>query len=203
MVTPSNKRVQQPGNVTQVVDEYIGPPRQIIVDTQRNELRLHDGKRKGGWSFPNLTTLKRLFVSSDSEIGQIKFAGELRGFMTRVADRTYRLRTITAGDGIVVSDGTGEAGNPTSRVANRLASVHSNLLIDVNSAVESGTYIAGKTANAMPPALAGVANAVVTVTAGKDEEGDLFILQQAISLTTTADIVYTRRQIAGTWSAWA
>jgi hypothetical protein len=201
-----NKRVQQPRNTTQTNDQYIGPPGQLVVDTDRWEFRLHNGRRKGGFRFPNLDQLKRMFISASSELGGVTFPSESRGFMVRVADKVYRLRNIVGQDGgITVDNADGAAGNPTIKLPLRLVNqtAQLDLVTNLDAAVDSGRYITTKTANALPAGLAGIANAALDVYAGVDEGADLKILQVAISLSTGTNTIYRRRFAAGVWGAWA
>lgn len=55
------KRVQWIGHITAAADEFIGREREITVDTQAKELRLHDGATAGGHRFLALTALQQLF----------------------------------------------------------------------------------------------------------------------------------------------
>jgi len=202
MVDASNKRVQFPRNTTAVNDDYVGPPGQVTVDSQRSELRLHNGKKRGGFRIPNLDQLKQLFVRADSELGQIKFASDLLGIMVRVADKTFRLRKLIPGDGIIIDNPNGQAGDITIRTAARLSGTLT-FIDDLDAATESGQYATDRNANAMPAALAGVADGALWVIAGKNTSDEEFVIQRVISLTTSTNTVYTRRKAAGVWGSWA
>jgi hypothetical protein len=201
MVTPIDKKVQQPGDITAIQDAYTGPARQLTVDTQRNELRLHDGRRKGGWRLPNLEQLKRLFMSVDHDLGQVKFASDLRGFMARTAKGTYRLRTLKGEGGVLVDNGNGAA-DPVIRLSGRLSAKVESQIADYNQALESGNYVANPTADNKPAGL-GAQSGALTVFAGVTETDVEVIIQRVISMTDATNTIYTRRRTAGTWSSWS
>lgn len=109
------KIVQQPGGTTQESDEYVGPPRQITVDTTRSEFRLHDGVTPGGIRIPNLDYLLTVFKSSgeDPLSGGLPESGT--GIVVRIGDGEYTLREIAVAEngGLVIVHGSGVGGNPT------------------------------------------------------------------------------------------
>ena len=112
MVNLLNKRVQFPRGTTRMNDGYIGPEGQLTVDNEKKELRLHDGKRKGGWAIVPLEMLKKLFLTRDTETGSLEFANDQSGILTRIGTRDYALRTIEGADGIKVVNPDGKNGNP-------------------------------------------------------------------------------------------
>jgi hypothetical protein len=201
MPTPTDKKVQMPGDITAVQNQYTGPSRQITVDTQRNEIRLHDGRKKGGWRIPNIDQMKRLFMSVDHDLGQVRFASDLLGFMVRVSKGTYRLRTLRGTDGVVIDSGNGLS-DPTIRLAGRLSAQITSQIEDYDSAVESGNYVANPTA-ANKPAGLGSQSGALTVFSGVTASDVDIIVQRVISMTDATNTVYTRRRTAGVWSAWA
>ena len=112
MVNLLNKRVQFPRNTTRNNDAYIGPDGQVVVDNEKRELRLHDGKRKGGWAIVPLEMLKKLFLTRDTETGSLEFANDQSGLLTRIGTRDYALRSLEGIDGIKVTNADGKDGNP-------------------------------------------------------------------------------------------
>lgn len=203
MPDPSDKRVQFPRSNTSGNDAYVGPAGQVVVDSTRNEMRLHDGTKLGGWRFPNLTQLLRLFISSDSEMGNIAFPTEATGILARVADKTYRLRTLVGLHGLIVTNPDGLAGNPTVDLPTRLQPTYQEANVDCNTLLDSGQYVVAKAGANLPPALAGVADTALVVHAGLDLTQNVMILQSAVALSTATNTVYRRRFLAGAWSAWA
>lgn len=201
MVTPTDKKVQMPGDITAVQDQYTGPSRQLTIDTQRNELRLHDGRKKGGWRLPNIEQLKRLFMSVDHDLGQVRFASDLLGFMVRTAKGTYRLRTLKGQDGVLIDNPNGIS-DPVIRLAGRLSSQITSQIEDYDLAVENGNYVANSTASNKPAGL-GSNSGALTVFSGKTATNVEIVVQRVISLTDPTNTIYTRRRTAGVWSAWA
>lgn len=103
---------QQAGGTTAESNAYTGSARQITVDTDRHELRVHDGATAGGHRIPTLTALALLFMSVDSEFGGTAFDAEDVGFLTRIDDKTYTNRAFTAGDGLSWTYADGVDGAP-------------------------------------------------------------------------------------------
>lgn len=68
MSTP--KIVQQPGSGTTNEDAIIGATRQIRIDTDRNEARLHDGVTAGGHRLPNYETILQLIEQYLLSVGK-------------------------------------------------------------------------------------------------------------------------------------
>jgi hypothetical protein len=203
LANQDNKRVQFPRSTTEINDAYVGPPGQVVVDSNRNELRLQDGKRKGGWRIPNLEQLKKLFIPSDSEFGNTNFASGTKGFTARVSDQVYRLRNITVEDGLTIQNPDGSGGNPLIGLPDRLGEKFEAIADDCNTLTKSGRYVLLKAALNLPAGLIGVADSVVEVTSGHSAASGDMILQTAISLSTSSNTVYRRRFLAGAWTAWA
>lgn len=105
------KILLHPRGTTGQNDAYTGGESQITVDTERWEIRLHDDETPGGHRILNLAQLLLLFMSKDSEFGDVGFDEGDRGIMTRIGDRQWALREIVAGAGITVTNGLGTDGN--------------------------------------------------------------------------------------------
>lgn len=112
MVNLLNKRVQFPRNTTRANDGYTGPDGQVVVDNEKKELRLHDGKRKGGWPIVPLEMLRKLFLTRDTETGALEFANDQVGLLSRIGTRDYALRLLEGVNGIMVTNPDGKDGNP-------------------------------------------------------------------------------------------
>lgn len=106
------KTLQHPRGTTAENDAYTGPQSQVTVDKERWEIRLHDGATPGGHRILNLAQNKLIFIGKDSEFGNVAFAEGDRGFLVRVGDKEYALRTFEAGSGITLTNAEGVAGNP-------------------------------------------------------------------------------------------
>lgn len=104
---------QHPSGTTAQNSAYRGPIGQITVDTERWELRLHDGVTMGGQRILSLTQLLLNFMSRDSEFGQVAFAPDGRGILTRTGDRTYNLRKMVNGKGVTITNPFGTDGDFT------------------------------------------------------------------------------------------
>lgn len=202
MVDEINKRVQQPRNTTAVNDAYVGPPGQFVIDVERWEIRLHDGRTQGGWRFPNLSQLLRMFISSDSEMGEVVFPDESRGLMARTNNKTYRLRNIVGADGITIDNADGAGGNPTINLPQRLEE-QPTLQTNLDGLQQQGFYSCDKAATSMPAGMAGVSHGALTVHVGTSPGDGLMILQEIIALNVATNTIYRRRYTAGVWSAWA
>ena len=114
------KTLQNPRGTTVQSDSFVGAAGQFTIDVERWEIRLHDGETPGGHRILNLQQLLLLFMSKDSEFGDVSFNEGDRGFLTRIGDRQYALRELVAGAGITITEGFGTAGNPTISVGTGL-----------------------------------------------------------------------------------
>ncbi len=101
-----------PRGTTEINDQYTGPASQITIDIERNEARLHDGVTPGGHRILNLTQLMLIFMSKDSEFGNVAFAEGDLGFLVRIGDREWTLREFIEGDGISITNPLGTEDNP-------------------------------------------------------------------------------------------
>lgn len=201
MATIKPTRVQEVGDVTEKLDNYKGPPRQITVDVSRNELRLHDGKKRGGWRIPNLDQLRRLFLTRDSEFGSLQFADEQVGLLARVGKAAYQLRSLASGNGIRITNGDGAGGNPKIDMP---LTFSQNLipLADANLAEDTGFYVIGKGAGANTPAIWLTTADVFIQTLNYDEQVGGTVIQIARNAQVMGHVVYLRLKIGGVWGAW-
>lgn len=197
-----NKRVQRVGDSTAKNDAYVGAPREITVDTTRNELRLHDGRRKGGWRILNIEQLRRMFLSRDSEFGQLAFADEQTGILARVSKGVYRLRTLAGLNGVRITNADGASGNVNVDMpltfAQDLTPVE-----DANEADKTGFYIVlkGPAAN-LPAEWLTVSDVALEVFNYEGTTGGA-VLQVARNAQSATWKVYYRLRVAGDWTAWA
>lgn len=197
MATLIPTKVQQPGGVTKQADAYIGPPKQITVDTSRWEIRLHDGKKKGGWRIPNLDQLKRLFLTRDSEFGSLQFADEQVGFLARVGKAAYQLRTFIGGNGIQITNADGAAGNLTVDMPKTFSQTLTEIT-DANTAENTGFYVVAYGNGANTPA-EWLTTRDVYLQVMRYEDSILQIARNAQELLTKT---YVRMKIAGNWGVW-
>lgn len=202
MLTTEHTRLQLPRDVTSVVDNYIGPAGEIVIDSSRQELRLQDARTKGGWRFPNLRQLTKLFMSVDSEMGRLVIADDLVGIMVRTATKTWRLRKFVPGSGVNISSLDGVAGDVMFSIDERLAPVATNRVADCNLMKESGFHLVDAVAANRPAGLSAGEAAMVTV-AGTSTDSSLKVLQRIWALDTDVNTVFTRRFRAASWTVWS
>lgn len=133
-------------------DLFIGDEGQFTVDIDRWEVRLHDGITPGGHRILNLSQLFELFVKLDSELGNVQFSPEEKGFLTRIDDKSWALRSFQEGNGIEISNKAGTAGNPSISVsADYVGGIASGLL-----ARRMFNFFTGGTGNAFTISLDGI-----------------------------------------------
>lgn len=97
------RKLQHPRGNTAANDPYIGLASQITVDTSRWEIRLHDAETPGGHRILNLNQLLQIFMSRDSEFGEVSFPEDGKGVLTRIGNKQYALRQLIGYNGIKVA----------------------------------------------------------------------------------------------------
>lgn len=117
---------QQVGGAKPNQDAYTGEERQLTVDTDNWDLRLHDGATPGGHIILSKDNSDLLYQAADPELDGISsFAPELRGFLTRVGAGQYRIRKITFNaDQLTVQYPEGYSGNPAISINTRIETDH-------------------------------------------------------------------------------
>lgn len=107
------KVVQQPRGTTEESNLYTGLSGQITIDTDRNEIRLHDGATPGGIRIPSLDTLITIFrASADDPLGEgLPEAG--LGIIVRTGDGAYTVRDVAVSPGLTVTNPAGTGGDMT------------------------------------------------------------------------------------------
>lgn len=203
MVDPTPKVVQQPGHTTQEADQYTGPQRQITVDVSRMELRLHDGRRKGGWRIPNLRQLQQIFMSNKSEFGKTDFTADAKGILARISDRTYKTRQLLANNGLSWLNPYGDTGDPTISLPNRLKESTPYISSTVDSIIETGFYMVAKGTADLPPDIA--TDDTILIVIGYNDTITPFSLITQIALDAQAanGALYVRRRINSVWTSWS
>lgn len=106
------KKLQHPRGNTAANDVYTGLPGQLTIDSERWEIRLHDGETPGGHRILNLAQLVQIFMSKDSEFGNVSFSADAKGILTRVGDRQYALRSLIGFNGIKIKEADEVTDNP-------------------------------------------------------------------------------------------
>lgn len=120
------KIVQDVGSTREEQDVYVGPARQITLDTDNWDIRLHDGVTVGGHRILNRDNADNRYQARLAELdGFGGFAPELKGLWVRTAAGTMVLRVIAGNpDNITVTNGNGVAGNPTVGLAATINTQH-------------------------------------------------------------------------------
>lgn len=202
MVDTTPVVVQQPRNSTKVEDQYIGPAGQLTVDSDRYELRLHDGRRKGGWRIPNITQLAQMFMTNKSEFGKTEFVDSGLGFLARVGNKAYQLRKFLMSDGLTISTADGSTGDPTLALPDRLKETQT-LITSIDDQLKTGFYIVAKATTNLPASLKDVENVDMIVIAYNDTVAPLSFTTQIVfgAQQSTGDL-FIRRRINAVWSSW-
>jgi microcystin-dependent protein len=115
------KIVQWLGDAFDTAKSYVGPAREIRVDTTNNNLRLHDGSTPGGHVILNEEQMDARYQVASGEISGITGFGPTdRGWLVRKGDGAYVLRIIqaNANNEITIDNTDGFAGSPTISLAN-------------------------------------------------------------------------------------
>lgn len=104
---------------------YTGLTRQLTVDTDNHDLRLHDGVTPGGRPILSRNNNDARYQLKSSELDGLNFAASDRGFITRIGPGAYRLRVIEVNAaGLVLTNPNGFAGNPLFTLAPTITSPH-------------------------------------------------------------------------------
>jgi hypothetical protein len=144
------KIVQIAGGSAEVEDLYIGPPRELRADESNDELRLHDGSKRGGWRIPNRDANDVRYQVKNPELDGLSFGPQLKGFVVRTAPGQYRIRAITVNDeNLSLTNGAGTAGNVLLALAPTITTNHtfSGIATFTQGIVASGGVIGNVTGN--------------------------------------------------------
>ena len=111
--------VQLAGDTFDVVKVYVGPVRELIVDTSNWDLLLQDGATPGGRRFLNITNADSRYQARSTELdGLLGFEPQERGFLTRLGPANYRLRRLVVDTNeFTLVNANGYDGNPTLGLA--------------------------------------------------------------------------------------
>lgn len=121
-----SKRVQILGHIAEIANQFLGLDREITVDEDNRELRLHDGATEGGRRFLDRDANDNRYQARSVELdGLLGWEPNERGFTVRLGPSNYRLRTLTVnGDQLTVVNSNGYDGNPYISFAAEIASNH-------------------------------------------------------------------------------
>lgn len=88
------KIVQLNGGSLTTFKSYLGPERELTVETTNWELRLHDNETPGGIRFLNLTQNDQRYQGRQAELDGFNFGANLKGWLVRVSPGVYKIRTL-------------------------------------------------------------------------------------------------------------
>lgn len=108
-----SKIVQLVGHIASLARQFVGEEREITVDTESLNIRLHDGSTPGGHVIPNLEQLGATFQAKSSALDYLAgLDNASKGIAVRVSSNNWQFRKIVGTPGqISVSNETGIAGN--------------------------------------------------------------------------------------------
>lgn len=120
------KIVQLVGHTRAGADAYLGASREITIDTEGHEIRVHDGVQVGGYRILPVDANNLLYQPKSPELTAIMQLGDnTPGFLSKQGDANYALRTIAGtANQINVANGNGQLGNPTLSLAAVIDSSH-------------------------------------------------------------------------------
>lgn len=120
------KRVQIIGHDAETANGFIGEVREITVDTDNWELRLHDGTTPGGWKLLNRDQNDARYQARSVELdGLLGWEPNQRGIVTRLGPSYYSLRAIEVDSAnLTIVNGNGYDGNPQIGLAPEITSDH-------------------------------------------------------------------------------
>lgn len=120
------KRVQILGHPYELAVAFVGLERELTVDTDNRELRLHDGATPGGRRFLDRDANDARYQARSVELdGLLGWEPSERGILVRLGPSDYRLRTLTVdARSITLTNGNGYSGSPTFALADTVTSSH-------------------------------------------------------------------------------
>lgn len=106
-------------------DQYVGPERQLTVDTDNWDIRLHDGVTPGGHPILSRDNNDERYQGKSEELDGLDFTPERRGFLARLGAGLYRIRTLVVNtQQLTIENADGYGGNPTIGLADRIETDH-------------------------------------------------------------------------------
>lgn len=194
---PAHKRVQFPRGTTVQNNRYIGLEAEMTVDLLRKEIRLHDGVKVGGHRIVSLTELQSLFLSINSEAGNLDFPDGAVGFLTRVSNNDYTVRRLYGRDGITIENIDGVDGHPAINLPTRLGESVGKIA-DANSALDSGFYVVGSDAEHLPGTVSGTSAACIWAIRRSTDDVNQFLM----TFAANTPLMYYRSLLNGVWTRW-
>lgn len=120
------KRVQILGHDAVTANAFIGEEREVTIDVDNWELRVHDGTTPGGWKILNRDQNDNRYQARSVELdGLLGWEPNERGLVTRLGPANYALRALIVNeDNLTIVNGNGFAGNLELSLAEEIASDH-------------------------------------------------------------------------------
>lgn len=133
---------QEVGGSKPTQDAYVGPARQLTVDTDNWDMRLHDGVTPGGHPILSRDNNDERYQLHSVELDGFDFTPEKRGILTRLTTGQYRIRVLTVNsDQLEITNADGYGGNPFIQLATRIETPHTfgeNIIIEGSLSVVGG-----------------------------------------------------------------
>lgn len=108
-----SKIVQLVGHIASLARQFVGEERELTVDTESLNLRLHDGSTPGGHVIPNLAQLGATFQGKSAALDYLAgLDNQNKGIAVRISSNNWAFRKVVGTPGqISVTNETGIAGN--------------------------------------------------------------------------------------------
>lgn len=93
---------------TQENDDFTGAEGEVTMDTEKKQLRVHDGQTQGGWTLPNLVQAMQAMCpdySRDSSITALPFTATSYGWVALCVQRNDSYMDFKVNDHQVASGG--------------------------------------------------------------------------------------------------
>jgi microcystin-dependent protein len=141
-----SKRVQLLGHIAEIAAGFLGLERELTVDTDNAELRLHDGVTEGGRRFLDRDANDNRYQARSVELdGLLGWEPQERGMLARLGPSDYRLRSLTVNvSNLTISNANGFGGNPYVSLKETISTDHSFTgEIQFTQAIDAAGGVAG------------------------------------------------------------
>lgn len=120
------KRVQILGHEAEVANQFIGLDRELTIDTDNREIRIHDAVTPGGKRVLDRDANDNRYQAKSEELdGLLGWEPNQRGLVVRLGPADYRLRELVVDTGnLALENGDGYDGNPTLSLAPEITTAH-------------------------------------------------------------------------------
>jgi len=120
------KRVQILGHTAELANQFVGLERELTLDDDNAEIRIHDGTTPGGRHVLDRDANDERYQARSVELdGLLGWEPNQRGFPVRRGPQTYSLRSLTVNDQqLTVTNPNGYNGNPLFGIAATITTNH-------------------------------------------------------------------------------